>query len=75
VLFSSWGKSGFEEVVEGEEEFSHDGGQSEFVRFSLGAQTLIKVGKDLVMTSGGQPRHVEATAESAPSTEDGAFAW
>ena len=26
VLFSSWGGDGFEAVVEGEEEFSHNGG-------------------------------------------------
>ena len=42
VFFSSGAGDWFECGVESEEEFSHDGGQSEFVRFALGAQTLIK---------------------------------
>jgi hypothetical protein len=36
VLSSSWASGGFEDVVEREEEFSHDGGQSQFVWFTFG---------------------------------------
>jgi len=73
-LSSSWGSDGFEGVVEGEEEFSHHGSQGQFVWFAFGAQTLIKVGEDWVVTGGDQCGHVEAAAQSASSTEDGALA-
>jgi hypothetical protein len=43
VLFSRGARVGFEGVIEGEEEFSHDRGESQFGRFAFGAQTLIKV--------------------------------
>jgi hypothetical protein len=52
VLFSSEARGGFESVVEGNEEFSHDSGQGEFVRFAFCAKTLIKARQDGIVTSG-----------------------
>jgi hypothetical protein len=74
VLSSSWGSNGFEGLVENDEKFSHDGSQGEFVRFTFGAQTLIKRREDMVATSRGQRCHVKAAAQSAAAAEDGALA-
>jgi hypothetical protein len=38
VLDSSEGRSGFEGIGEGEEEFSHDSSEGQFGRFAFGAQ-------------------------------------
>ena len=74
MLFSSEDRFGFQRAVESEEEFSHDGGQSEFVWFAFGAQALIKTRQDRVVASGAERSHVEPAAQGASSTEDGALA-
>src|SRR5207247_8500630 len=74
VLRSSRGRNGFEDLVENDEKFSHDGSQGEFVRFAFGAQTLVKRREDMITTSRGQRCHVEAAAQSATAAKDGALA-
>src|SRR6266496_3465408 len=74
VLSSSRGRNGFEDLVENDEKFSHDGSQGEFVRFAFGAQTLVKRREDMITTSRGQRCHVEAAAQSATAAKDGALA-
>src|SRR5437879_5263387 len=60
----------FEGAVEGEEEFSHGGGEGEFGRFACDSQTLVKSGQDRVVAGGHQCRHVEAIAQGAPPAKD-----
>ena len=60
-------------MIEGEEEFSHNSGESQFVRFAFGAQTLVKAGEDWVITRSRKGGHVKAAAQSTSPTEDGAF--
>ena len=74
MLFSSGAGDWFEGGVKGEEEFSHDCGQSEFVWFAFGAQALIKTRQDRIVASGAERSHVEPAAQSAPPTEDSALA-
>ena len=74
VLFSSGVRERFEGLIESEEEFSHHCGESQLVGFTFGAQTLVKARQDRVEASGRECSHVEAAAQSAASTEDGAFA-
>lgn len=74
VLRSSGGGKVFEGGVEGEEEFSHDGGESEFGRFAGGAEATVKRGEDGIVPGGDQGGHVEAGADGAATTKDGAFA-
>src|SRR5260370_25075600 len=74
VLFSSEDRFGFQRAVESKEEFSHDGGQSDFVWFAFGAQALIKTRQDRFVASCAERSHVEAAAQGASSTEDGALA-
>jgi len=61
-------------VIESEEELSHDGSESDFVRFAVAAQTLIEVAQDQVVPSSHQCGHVQAATQGATSTKDGAFA-
>ena len=41
-------------MIESEEELSHDGSESDFVRFAVAAQTLIEVAQDQVVPSSHQ---------------------
>jgi len=61
-------------VIESEEEFSHDGSESDFVRFAVAAQRLIEVAQNQVVTSGHQCGHVQAATQGTTSTKDGSFA-
>ena len=61
-------------MIESEEEFSHDGSESDFVRFAVAAQALIEVAQDQVVTSGYQCGHVQAAAQGTTSTKDDSFA-
>ena len=61
-------------MIESEEELSHDGSESDFVRFAVAAQTLIEVAQDQVVPSSHQCGHVQAATQGATSTKDGAFA-
>ena len=61
-------------MIEGEQQFSHDCGESELVGFSFGSQTLVKEREDRIVTRGRKRSHVKATAQSTSSAEDGAFA-
>ena len=74
MLFSSGARKWFEGVIEGEQEFSHHCGESEFVRFAFGAQTLVKARQDRIEASGRECGHVEAATQSGPAAKDGAFA-
>lgn len=74
MLVSSGARERFEGLIEGEEEFSHHGGEGQFVRFAFGPQTLIKARQDRVEASGRECGHVEAATQSGPSAKDGAFA-
>ena len=61
-------------MIESEEEFSHDGSESDFVRFAVAAQRLIEVAQNQVVTSGHQCGHVQAATQGTTSTKDGSFA-
>ena len=74
MLVSSGARERFEGLIEGEEEFSHHGGEGQFVRFAFGAQTLVKVRQDRVEACGRECSHVEAATQSGAATKDGAFA-
>jgi hypothetical protein len=61
-------------VIESEEEFSHDGGESDFARFTFGAEALVKACEDGIVARGAERSHVETAAQRAASAKDGAFA-
>ncbi len=61
-------------MIESEEEFSHDGSESDFVRFAVAAQTLIEVAQDQVVTSRHQCGHVQAATQGTTSTKDSSLA-
>jgi hypothetical protein len=61
-------------VIESDEELSHDGCKSGFVRFAVAAQTLIEVAQDPVVLSSQQCGHIQAATQGATYTKDGAFA-
>ena len=64
MLVSSGARERFDGLIEGEEEFSHHGGEGQFVRFAFGAQTLVKVRQDRVEACGRECSHVEAATQS-----------
>ena len=64
----------FEEAVEMDEEFAHDGGESDFVSFTAGDETLIKSFEDGVEAGGGQGSHVEGASNTTASALDAAQA-
>ena len=60
----------FEEAVEMDEEFAHDGGKGDFVRLASGDEALIKSFEDGVEARGRECGHVEgATNTTAPALD------
>jgi len=57
-----------------DEEFAHDGGEGDFVGFTVGAQTLVDGLEDGVAARGTEGRHVERMTHFAAPAADGAGA-
>ena len=60
----------FEEVVHEDDEFAHDGSESDFGRLACGAQPLIKLFELPVGMRRNQGRHVERPADRCAPTAD-----
>ena len=60
----------FEEVIEEDEEFAHDGGEGEFGRFVGGAQVEVESAQDVVGAGGAQSGHVEGVAQPEAAAGD-----
>ena len=56
------GRQAFKESVEVNEEFAHDGGKSDFVRFARSTKPLVDGLEDRVAARGGECRHVQGDA-------------
>jgi hypothetical protein len=56
----------FQEAVEQDDEFAHDGSERELGGFSIGSESLVKVSEDVVVMAGGERSHVEDAADNAP---------
>lgn len=63
-----------EEMVEEDEEFSHNGCESEFGGFVGGAEGLVEGAQDVVAAGGAQGGHVEGIAQAHAASGDVAFA-
>jgi hypothetical protein len=60
----------FEEAVEMDEEFAHDGGKGDFVRLASGDEALIKSFEDGVEARGRECGHVEGATNTTASALD-----
>src|SRR5882757_3413180 len=69
-----WGGEGFEEGIEMDEEFAHDGGESDFGGLLVGDETLVEGFEDGVEVGSGEGGHVEGSADFMTAAADGAFA-
>src|SRR5262249_52740565 len=60
----------FEEVVEEDEEFAEDGGESDFGGVTRGAEAFVEGAGDGVGTRGTKGGHVEGTTEAVSAADD-----
>lgn len=64
----------FEEVVEEDEEFAHDGGEGQFCWLTGSTQFCVEGAENGIGTNGGESSHVENIAQSDAPTRDVALA-
>ena len=60
----------FQEPIEQDDEFSHDGGEGEFGGFSVGSESLVKVSEDGIVVAGSEGGHVKDATHGGPATDD-----
>lgn len=60
----------FEQTVEQDDEFAHDGGEGEFGRFTSLAEVLVEGLEDAVVDGCGESRHVKDPADGGAATMD-----
>ncbi len=64
----------FEETIEQDDEFAHDGSESDHLDFAGGTKALVKVFEDLIVADGAQSGHVESAAHGGPAPANEAHA-
>lgn len=71
LLVGKRGK-GFEERVEVDKEFAHEGGESEFGGFAFGDEAVIDGFEEGIFSTGNQGSHVEGAPDFGSAAADGA---
>jgi hypothetical protein len=65
----------FEQRVKVDEEFAHDGGESDFGRFAVRTKAVVEKLENGIVARGYEGRHVEGNASRGASAVDMAFAF